>query len=110
MSVAQASTVAEQYVDNTRIGGYRTRAGLSDVIMTVTRAIMVAVIALIILGALYATDIVSNPTNPNAFTNMTATFANYGTTAMTMIGLGLIALGASAALYYFGAFGGGGGR
>lgn len=47
----------------------------------------------------------------NTFQTLTTTFGNYGSTAFVMIGLGLIAAGASAALAYFGAFNtGGGGR
>jgi hypothetical protein len=74
----------------------------------VARGIIVAVVALIVLSALYSTDIVSNPTEQNAWTNMTQTFADYGTTAFTLIGVGLIAVGAGTALAYFGGMGGGG--
>jgi hypothetical protein len=87
-----------------------TEAPISGRVLTVGKAILVAVIMLIVLGELYATDIVANPSNPNSFTNMTDTFASYGTTAFTMLGLGLIAAGAAAALAYFGMFGGGSGR
>jgi hypothetical protein len=45
--------------------------------------------------------------NQSEFQAMTDTFASYGTTAFTMLGLGLIAAGAAAALAYFGRFGGG---
>jgi len=86
-------------------GAKTTTAAVTGAVLQVGKAIMVAVIMLIVLGELYATDIVANPTNPNAFINMTETFAQYGTTAFTMIGLGLIAAGASAALAYFGMFG-----
>lgn len=46
----------------------------------------------------------------NTFQSLTATFASYGETAFIMIGLGLIALGASVALAFFGGFGRNGGR
>lgn len=46
----------------------------------------------------------------NTFQNLFATFANYGETAYIMLGLGLIALGASVALSYFGGFSRSGGR
>ena len=85
-----------------------TRAPVAGPVMTIGRAILVAVVILIVLGELYATDIVANPTNPNTFTNLTKTFASYGETAYIMVGLGLIALGASVALSFFGGFGGGG--
>ena len=85
-----------------------TQAHVSGPVMQIGQAILVAVIILIILGELYATDIVANPDNPNTFTNLTETFAQYGETAYIMVGLGLIALGASVALSYFGGFGGGG--
>jgi hypothetical protein len=84
-----------------------TTAAISGRVMTVGKAILVAVIMLIVLGELYSTQIVANPDNPNIFTNLTTTFGDYGVVAFTMIGLGLIAAGASAALAYFGSFGGG---
>lgn len=87
-----------------------TRAFVGGSVMMVARGIIVAVVALIVLGALYNTDIVSNPQNANQWTNMTTTFADYGTTAFTLIGVGLIAVGAGTALAYFGGMGGGGGR
>ncbi|ELZ95000.1 hypothetical protein C440_07987 [Haloferax mucosum ATCC BAA-1512] len=83
-------------------------AEIGGSVMVVARGIIVAVVALIVLGALYSTDIVSNPDNQNAWTNMTGTFADYGTTAFTLIGVGLIAVGAGVALSYFGGMGGGG--
>lgn len=46
----------------------------------------------------------------NTFQALTTTFASYGETAYIMVGLGLIALGASIALSYFGTFSGGNGR
>jgi hypothetical protein len=46
----------------------------------------------------------------NTFQALTATFASYGETAYIMVGLGLIALGASVALSFFGGFGSRGGR
>jgi len=85
-----------------------TSAAIAGRVMTVGQAILVAVIMLIVLGELYSTDIVANPTNPNVFTNLTTTFGDYGSVAFTMIGLGLIAAGAAAALAYFGAFNSGG--
>lgn len=85
-----------------------TRAFVGGSVMMVARGIIVAVVALIVLSALYSTDIVANPTEQNAWTNMTATFADYGTTAFTLIGVGLIAVGAGTALAYFGGMGGGG--
>jgi hypothetical protein len=85
-----------------------TTAKIGGSVMVVARGIIVAVVALIVLGALYSTDIVSNPDNTNAWTNMTDTFADYGTTAFTLIGVGLIAVGAGVALSYFGGMGGGG--
>jgi hypothetical protein len=85
-----------------------TRAFVGGSVMMVARGIIVAVVALIVLSALYSTDIVSNPTEQNAWTNMTQTFADYGTTAFTLIGVGLIAVGAGTALAYFGGMGGGG--
>ena len=85
-----------------------TTAYVAGSVMMVARGIIVAVVALIVLGALYSTDIVANPDNENAWTNMTDTFADYGTTAFTLIGVGLIAVGAGTALAYFSSFGGGG--
>lgn len=108
MSVAQASTGWNS--DRVINGALSTTATVAGPIMTIGRAILVSVIILIVLGELYNTDIVANPTNPNTFTNLTTTFAQYGETAYIMVGLGLIALGASVALSYFGAFSGGGGR
>ncbi len=111
MSVAQApahthrSTIdsaADKLVDV-------TRSHVAGPVMTIGRAILVAVIILIVLGQLYATSIVANPENPNTFTNLTTTFAEYGEIAYIMVGLGLIALGASVALSYFGGFSGGNG-
>ena len=71
----------------------------------------------------YTNGTISNPTGAeikygvtysyfsmNTFQALYSTFASYGETAYIMIGLGLIALGASVALSYFGGFGGGGGR
>lgn len=87
-----------------------TRAAISGPIMRVGQGILVAVIVLILLGELYSTDIVANPDNANVFTNLTGTFGDYGEVAFIMIGLGLIALGASVALSYFGGFGGNGDR
>jgi len=43
----------------------------------------------------------------NVFQTAITTFGDYGSVAFTMIGLGLIAAGAAAALAYFGEFGGG---
>ena len=87
-----------------------TTAKVGGSVMVVARGIIVAVVALIVLSALYSTDIVSNPTNQNQWTNMTQTFADYGTTAFTLIGVGLIAVGAGVALSYFGGMGGASGR
>ncbi len=170
-----------------------TRANVAGPVMMIGRAILVAVIILIVLGQLYATSIVAEPwdgatptdtvtenqtisasgsttvnvsdadwyyddgenaetvvnasddtaltegtdyefyTNgtlenldssevtmeitysyftENSFQALTATFAEYGEIAYIMVGLGLIALGASVALSYFGGFssGGRGGR
>lgn len=84
-----------------------TTANVGGSIMVVARGIIVAVVALIVLSALYSTDIVANPTVTNQWTNMTETFADYGTTAFTLIGVGLIAVGAGVALSYFGGMGGG---
>jgi hypothetical protein len=168
--------------------GVETAANISGRVMTVGKAVLVAVIMLIVLGELFATGIVANPgqdaeptdrvTNEthlgvgagatvqmnvsanhyyddgdhaevvynetsgaqltegtdyefytngtlknldssatdfnvtysyyqqNAFQAMTSTFGDYGVVAFTMIGLGLIAAGAAAALSYF-RFGGG---
>ncbi|RDZ39412.1 hypothetical protein C5B91_20175 [Haloferax sp. Atlit-10N] len=95
----ESRNLDEETTITARIGGS---------VMVVARGIIVAVVALIVLGALYSTDIVSNPDNVNAWTNMTDTFADYGTTAFTLIGVGLIAVGAGVALSYFGGMGGGG--
>lgn len=113
MSVSQAlttaTTAAELEVGRPTID--RTAPSFAGPIQEVGRGIMYAVVVLIVLGALYNTKIVANPDNPNAWTNLTATFADYGTTAFIMIGLGFIALGAAVALSYLGAFGdGNGGR
>jgi len=109
MLAAQASNhgIAQRRAEATA-DALLTRAGVAGPVMTIGRAILVAVVILIVLGELYATDIVANPTNPNTFTNLTSTFASYGETAYIMVGLGLIALGASVALSFFGGFGGGG--
>ncbi|EMA03543.1 MULTISPECIES: hypothetical protein [Haloferax] len=98
---AESRDLSEETTITAKIGGS---------VMVVARGIIVAVVALIVLGALYSTQIVANPDNPNQWTNMTDTFANYGTTAFTLIGVGLIAVGAGVALSYFGGMGGGGGR
>ncbi|WP_396614091.1 hypothetical protein ACH9L7_20320 (plasmid) [Haloferax sp. S1W] len=82
-------------------------AKIGGSVMVVTRGIIISVVALIVLGALYSTDIVANPKNPNQWTNMTVEFANYGTTAFSLIGVGLISVGAGVALSYFGGMGGG---
>ncbi|REA03888.1 hypothetical protein DEQ92_10330 [Haloferax sp. Atlit-6N] len=89
-----------------------TTARISGSIMMVSQAIIVAVVALIVLGSLYSTEIVANPTYNNTWTSMFDTFANYGETAFILIGVGLIAAGASVALGFFGGMGGGmgGGR
>ncbi|WP_282348303.1 hypothetical protein [Haloferax volcanii] len=89
-----------------------TTARISGSIMMVAQAIIVAVVALIVLGSLYSTDIVANPTYNNTWTTMFDTFASYGETAFILIGVGLIAAGASVALGFFGGMGGGmnGGR
>lgn len=171
-----------------------TRAAVTESVLTIGRAILLAVIILIVLGELYATSIVATPHeqhdptatvekefqpsvandtvttlnvttadhyyasgdhgptlynasgasdvelsaseyefyengtfkhtlgttedinvtysyyNQNTFEALTATFASYGETAYIMVGLGLIALGASIALSFFGGFGGRGGR
>lgn len=87
-----------------------TTAKVGGSVMVVARGIIVAVVALIVLSALYSTDIVANPDNTNEWTNMTSTFADYGTTAFTLIGVGLIAVGAGVALSYFGGMGQNGGR
>lgn len=109
MSVTQASqTSAARSRAEAMVDPLVTRAPVAGPVMTIGRAILVAVVILIVLGELYATDIVANPTNPNTFTNLTSTFASYGETAYIMVGLGLIALGASVALSFFGGFGGGG--
>jgi hypothetical protein len=112
MSVCQTSASVHRPTSHDRVfdAALTTTATVAGPVMTIGRAILVAVIILIVLGELYATDIVANPTNPNTFTNLTTTFASYGETAYIMIGLGLIALGASVALSYFGAFSGGNDR
>lgn len=111
MSTSQGirtTTPTTNHLSGPREAARTTYAAIAGRVMTVGQAILVAVIMLIVLGELYATDIVANPTNPNVFTNLTTTFGNYGSVAFTMIGLGLIAAGASAALAYFGAFNSGG--
>jgi len=87
-----------------------TTASVGGSIIVVARGVIIAVVALIVLSALYSTDIVSNPENNNTWTQMFDTFAGYGSTAFTLIGVGLIAVGAGVALSYFGNMGGGGGR
>lgn len=52
-------------------------------------------------------DITYSYYNQNTFQALTSTFGDYGNVAFTMIGLGLIAAGAAAALRFFGGFGGG---
>ncbi|WP_231751403.1 hypothetical protein [Halogeometricum sp. CBA1124] len=89
-----------------------TTARIGGSIMVVAQGVIIAVVALIVLGALYNTEIVANPQYNNTWTQMFDTFANYGSTAFTLIGVGLIAVGAGVALSYFGGMGGmgGGGR
>lgn len=99
--------VAKSYADAVT---EKTFASFSGPIRQVGTGIMYAVVVLIVLGALYNTDIVSDPENPNTWTNLTDTFAEYGETAFIMIGVGFIALGAAVALNYMGAFGREGGR
>ncbi|WP_224332882.1 hypothetical protein [Haloprofundus halobius] len=101
-------TVGEVSVDEVH-EAETTTAKIGGSVMVVARGIIVAVVALIVLGALYGTDIVSDPDTENEWTNMTDTFADYGTTAFTLIGVGLIAVGAGVALSYFGGMGNGGG-
>ncbi|SFR34185.1 hypothetical protein [Halogeometricum limi] len=88
-----------------------TTARVGGSIMVVAQGVIIAVVALIVLGSLYNTDIVANPEYNNTWTTMFDTFADYGSTAFTLIGVGLIAVGAGVALSYFGGMGGmGGGR
>ena len=96
----------QSFVDTLDEQGHKTAASVGGSIMVVARGVIVAVVALIVLGALYNTDIVANPEYNNSWTQMFSTFADYGTTAFTLIGVGLIAVGAGVALSYFGGLGG----
>ena len=106
--------LADDASTTARIGGDVSKLAfrLIGSIMVVAQGVIIAVVALIVLGALYNTEIVANPQYNNTWTQMFDTFANYGSTAFTLIGVGLIAVGAGVALSYFGGMGGmgGGGR
>lgn len=88
-SVPSLTTVARQMGRIEYIGG----------------AIVGAFMIIVVLSMVYQLDIVQNADGP--FGNLTQTFTDYGVAALSLVGVGLVLLGANFAM---GMFGGRGGR
>ena len=68
-------------------------------------AVVGAFMIIVVLSMVYQLDIVQNTGGP--FGNLTGTFVDYAIAALSLVGVGLVLLGANFAM---GMFGGGGGR
>lgn len=85
--------------------GLVTRARQMGRIEYIGGAIVGAFMIIVVLSMIYQLDIVQEADGP--FGNLTETFVDYGVAALSLVGVGLVLLGAN---YAMGMFGNNGGR
>ena len=88
----------------------KTSARMSNTIMGIGSAVIGAFLVIVVLSQVYQLDIIQTQIGSGPFGNLTEEFVQYGTAALTLVGIGLIIYGASYAMNMFGGWGGGGGR
>lgn len=82
-----------------------TRARQMRRIEYIGGAIVGAFMIIVVLSMIYSLDIVQSADGP--FGNLTDTFVDYGVAALSLVGVGLVLLGANYAMGMFGTGGGG---
>lgn len=83
----------------------RTRAAMTGMIRGIGAGVIAAFMVIVVLSQVYSLDIVSQGSGP--FANLTSDYVDYGTAAMSLVGIGLIVGGAGYAMSMFNGWGSG---
>lgn len=101
----QLDCSADAMRNDDSVPGLKTVARQMGRIEYIGGAIVGAFMIIVVLSMIYQLDIVQEADGP--FGNLTETFVDYGVAALSLVGVGLVLLGAN---YAMGMFGNGGGR